>query len=333
MWFASARGVAVLAGLAAASAPVFGLQDPAKSPKSEDGAPAPPASPRVPGAAELPVRVSDALDVALDRARARWLENAELREDHTTFETAWEVTSPHFRVRAVHSRTLAAQVCSDLEQMLPKFQQVLGTSFVPAEPLPVFVLRTLREYNTFGDQHGDEHSSFSGAFYAPGHRERPVAILYNRDPTYFRATLTHSVAHQYIDAAFGGQRTAWFDEGVASYFALYWSYGRAVAEWERMRTNHRIIPMNQLLTNNIADFSDRPRERQAQLGLLFTWLMWRHDSTYSEEVDGELRPGSFAKFMRAVVRGGRVADQPFMTWMRDQGDALAEDFAAYDFSS
>lgn len=330
MWFASARKVGLLVCLVAVSTPVFGIQSPTLPVPTEITSPT---KPKVPGAAELPERVGDALDAAISRARDRWLENAELREDHTTQDTAWEVTSPHFRVRAVHSRTLAAQVCSDLEQMLPSFQKVLGTSFVPAVPFPVFVLRTLPEYNAFGDLHGAEHSSFSGAFYAPGHPERPVAILYHRDETYFRATLTHSVAHQFIDAAFQAQRPAWIDEGVASYFALYWSYGRAVAEWDLMRANDRTIPLNQLLTDNIADFSDRPREREAELGLFFTWLMWQHSSTYSEEVDGELRAGSFLKFVRAAVRGGRVADQPFMEWMRGQGDTLAAEFTAYDFSS
>lgn len=318
MWSAASCLLAAVTGLVAAQTPGSSLPDVA--------------GPASGAAAErLPERVGLALDKAIVRARARWMEKAVLREDHSTFESAWEVTSAHYRVRSVHSRTLAAQVCADLETMLPTFQSILGTSFAPAEPFPIFVFQTLAEYNKFGDDHGAEHSSFSGAFLATSHPERPVAIVFHRDGTHFRTTLTHSAAHQFIDAAFPHQRPAWFDEAVASYFSMYWDFGRAVREWNLIRTGGRVVPLRDLMTSDIADFTDRSQVRLTELGMWFTYFLWRHEETYSDLVDGEPQLGSFQTFVQAVVRGARVADQPFMIWMRAQGAALEEDFVNYEF--
>lgn len=273
-----------------------------------------------------------ALDAALQRCQSELERGVAVTEDHSTWETAWEVSSEHYTVRTTHSHWLAARIATGLDTMLGHFRSVLRPDFTPGERFVVHVLPDVESYNTFGNANGEHHSSMYGSFYANGHPQKVVAAVYDPNVTWLQMWITHSAYHQFAERAFPGSTPAtWIDEGLASYFALYWAPDYGIDEHLRLAGGDGFVSLTRLMTGGITGYADHTHDRFMELGMLFTWLLHYRDDTrmpaaVEERVDS---PGAFAGYLRAVLRGDEP--DPAMVALVQDRSALQDAFRAFTF--
>lgn len=260
-----------------------------------------------------------AMDSALDRAQRRLENSVDLYQDHSSWENAWRVESAHYRVRTTHSWFLGSDLAQGLEAMLGHFQSVLGTTHAPSEPWAVHVFPTLPEYNQYGTEHGADHSSFYGSFFSGLDPERAVATYYDSNATLLRMWVTHSALHQYMDSAFNREAPTWLEEGLASYFALYWDAGYGVSELTRIKRLGRFVPLRQLLRENIGQYTSDPHTRFIELGMLMTYLL--HYRT-------DLR---FGEYLQLRMVADDFALHPAHEWLTEDVGRLEAEFSAFEF--
>jgi hypothetical protein len=272
-----------------------------------------------------------ALDRAVQRLHRELTANLDVWSDHSTWDKAWVARTPHFAVRTTRSYGLALDLARGLETMLAHFQRVLATDFAPPQPLAVFVFPTMADYNAFGNQFGEHHSSFYGSFHAPAHPENPVAVAWNDNATLLRMHVTHSVVHQYLAAAYpGAQRPPWIEEGLAAYFATFWDYAWSLAEYERIKKDGQLLPLDRLLRDPIANYALDTHTRFVQLGMLFDWLLrFREDSRTTRDDEPEPR-APFRDYLQAILQGRDPTKLPFHAIQLDR-QRLAADFRAFEF--
>ncbi len=269
------------------------------------------------------------LEAALVRAQEELIQGLELWEDHSSWEDPWIVTSDNFEVRTVASHFLAADIARGMETMLTHFQELLETDYLPDPPIPIWIYPDLVAYNELGNQYGAEHSSILGAFYADQHPQRPVGTYEVPNLVLQRMWVTHAVIHRLLDDAFTSTPDTYLDEGLASYFSLFWDWAYGAREHDRLaRTSAgRFIPLTELLEDPIASYTDRPHDRFMELGMWFAYLLHYREET-SLEGSGE---ASFSLFLQAAVRGDRTRGLGFPAFFDERREELEEDYRAFDF--
>lgn len=275
----------------------------------------------------------------LDAAQAKLQQKVVLYQDRSSWENPWIVKSAHYEVRTTESFAFANQIAQGLEQMFGEFQRVLATGWEPAEPLKVFVLPNLAAYNKFGDDHGAEHSSFYGSFYAAEHPERPVATYYCGDDMRQNQWITHSAAHQFVAGAFPGRR---LDdaaaEGIAAYFGLYWDFPRAMQHFNALRMPDsmgevRFIPLTELLALPLAQYGERAGDVLVELGVLTSYLLnYREDTRIRLDESGAEVDAPFAEYLRTELRGGDAQALPIHMLFTQDAAYLDDELRAFDFA-
>jgi hypothetical protein len=187
---------------------------------------------------------------------------------------------------------------------------LLGTTFVPPNVVQVLVHPTVDEYNAFGDNNGEEHSSFYPSFVPENHPDQPVATLESPNGTRQLRWVTHGALHRYLlDARV--ELPVWLDEGLASYFALYWAFPSAVVELQALRDSDGWVSVDDLITDEIAAFLDRPEARQLELGMLFSYLMnYREDTRIERDEQGNVIASPFLDYIRLRTRNRDSAQHP-----------------------
>jgi hypothetical protein len=273
----------------------------------------------------------DALQRALERAQKDVESKLELWADHSTWEKAWQVASPHYIVRTTRSHWFGRQMGETLESMYPRFQELLAPGFEPPSKLVVNVFPDIASYNTFGEQNGAEHSSFYGSFFAQQASDRSVAATYHENPTLMRMWLTHSATHQFLDRAFTSPRLAWIEEGLSAYFELQWDYAYGVAELERMKAEGKLIPLRQLLPAPVQQYTTRTHERFIQLGMLMYYLLYFREDTRTVMDEGVLLQAPFNDYLREMLTGRDNTKNPVHELFTQRIDELERDFHAYEF--
>ena len=270
--------------------------------------------------------IGSALRRAVTAAAVRLRARQDVFEDHSTAEKAWEVTSRHFLVRTTHSHGLAANLAEGLDTMLAHFQETLGVNIPPTRRYHVYVLPTVGDYNQFGNANGQEHSSCYGSFHAAEHAERPVAAVYDPNHTWLRMMVTHSMVHQYVQDAFPAARLpTWVDEGLAAYFATWWDYNWALAEYERLEAADRLVPLARLTREPLGAYVAGAHERFTSLGIVFTWLLRYREDTATR---GDSAP--FRDWVVALLRGDSKAASLAPAALADPAK-LQQELAAFEF--
>jgi hypothetical protein len=260
---------------------------------------------------------------ANELAEGRMRGKLEIWTDHSTWEKAWVVHTPHFAVRTTRSHGFGLDIATGLEAMLKNFQSTLATDFVPEQPMVVQIYPDVAAYNAFGTTNGDAHSSFYGSFYAPRHAEKPVAVAWDDNLTLLRMQITHSVLHQYIGALHPNAPAAnWVHEGLAAYFSIYWDYGWGLGEFERLGKAGSLVPLRQLFTDGLPAYD---HAHLIELGMLFYYLLRYREDTRS--VDATDAP--FRDCVNAILLG-RDLPAPFAKVLADP-TALDQEFRAYTF--
>lgn len=287
-------------------------------------------TPAQPGRAASPFR--EALERALAEQSAK-LADLEIWEDHSTWENAWVATSLHYEVRTTHSYGLALDLANGLDAMQGYFRSVLGSTYEPAQRARVFVFPDIDAYNRFGQGiNADEHSSFYGSFHASQHAERPVAAAFGPNLTWLRMQITHSAAHQWLRGAYAAPPPVWIDEGLASYFALYWHPRWGRDELRRIASDRRITPLSTLLADPISAYSNDALDRFIELGMLFNYLFHYREDTRTVEVDGAVVRAPFRDYVTALLEGRDASGLPVHALFQDPA-ALQRAFLTFDFDA
>jgi hypothetical protein len=275
-----------------------------------------------------------ALQRALEQAQAGLIAEIEVWRDHSTWPDAWVVRSEHYELRTTHSRALGVQLTQGLEAMFGHFQTVLGTDYEPDQPFRVDVFPTLQEYNQFGEDFGAEHSSFYGSFHAAGQAENQVATYYVPNHTQLGMWVTHGALHQFLRAAFPTLPPTWIEEGLASYFALYWDPGYGVREIDRIRGANgpsSFIPLEQLMGASAAEYTTNPHTRLMQLGMLFTYLLHHCEDTRTRVEGDTVVSSPFADYLRVVLSGADPAQNDLHGLFTVDLEMLENDFEGFEF--
>jgi len=281
------------------------------------------------------VRAQDLYHEVLTRARTRAEKGLagtlRFEADHSRWEDPWVVKTPHFEVRATRSYLQTAEMARQLEFLRGEFVKVLGEGRSDGGPLRVWIFPSLGAYNTFGQEHGQLHSSILGSFYASQHPERPVVTFQSGNETLLGMWITHSVVHQYLQETFGPQNLLWVDEGLASYFALYWDWSYGASQLERIKSGRGFIRLERLLADPLEAYASKPEDRFIELGMFFHFLLNSCEET-KNGATGDPATGPFQEFLRAAVRGQDVSDSEFLSTMEDALELLEEDFRNFDFA-
>ena len=293
-------------------------------------------------------RYVKALLRAVYRAQTQLEEETDLYVDHSSWDNAWKVPSPgsSYEVQTTASRHFGVNLARYLQDMVPYYQELLATSYTPAEPLRVFVFPSLEQYNKFGEDFGAEHSSFYGSFYAPTHDQRPVASYVTDNAIRQRMWAVHSAAHQYMAEAFPNTTPpAWVREGLASYFSIIDHQARSYAfgEIERilegrtptgdlMTSNVQYIPLDELLATEEKDYGRRAHNRLIEIGMLFYYLLWfREDTRIEKDDDGNVTRAPFRDYIRDIVHGRPYDRGPVYQLLTSGIRDLEEGFRTYPF--
>jgi hypothetical protein len=285
-----------------------------------------------------PATASDPADEALlervlDRAQAELEERLVLVGDHARWETAWRIETRDYEVRTSLNWYIGRKLGDDLEAMLGFFRELGRTQWRPPQPMNVFLFPSLAEYNAFGNEHGQEHSSMLGSFWASAQADRPVALYFDSNRLRVSMWATHSAFHQFSGQAFPTTPELWLDEGLASYFAIFfWDAQWGATEFRRVVDTGRFTPLRQLMREPIAAWVDDPDARFVQLGALFTYLLnYREDTRTQKNAEGVVLISPAADYVSDLLRGRDVSDHPVHELFTTRLDELEADLRAFQF--
>jgi len=269
---------------------------------------------------------------ALERTEADLMAAARFDVDHSRWEDPWVVVTEHYEVRSTRSYSQARTIADSSEFLRREFVKLLGEGRGGRTARQaIWIFPNIGDYNRFGNANGAEHSSMHGSYYASGDAAQPVATYENGNPTLLGMWITHSAVHQFLEQSFGAQRDTWIDEGLASYFSLFWDWRYGALELERIQKTRAFIPLARLVREPIQAYVGQAQERFIELGMLFHFLLNSCEAT-KNGASGDPSTGPFQEFLRAAVRGQDVSGTEFMRAFEEAGELLEEDFKEFDFA-
>ena len=274
---------------------------------------------------------------ALQRAEAGILASVRFDIEHGSWADPWVVRSEHYEVRTTKSYAQARAVADSAEYMRAEFVKLLGEGRGGrGGKQAVWVFPTLGAYTEFGNANGAEHSSILGSYYASEDPAQAVATYQFDNPTLLGMWVTHSAVHQFLDLNFGAQRTVWIDEGLASYFALFWDWSYGAKELERLKQERTFLPLARLVRESLQDYGGpswspaQAHVRFIELGMLFQFLLNSCESTRNG-AGGDPTTGPFQEFLRLAVRGQDVSGSEFARLFEAEGNRLEQEFRVFEF--
>ncbi|MEO0478348.1 MAG: hypothetical protein AAF196_02585 [Planctomycetota bacterium] len=275
----------------------------------------------------------------LDRAQQRIESRSDIWADHSQWESAWEIETDDLVIRTTRSFAFANSVAVGQQQMIGWFRSILGEGAGLQSKLVVNIWPDRTRYNAAGEEFGADHSSYYGSFLAA--RPEGLSVEAAWDPVaefdgagnelFCQMQITHSLLHGYVAQAFpSASLPTWTIEGLAEYFANYWSKNWAMARLQLVRNENRQVDVGDLLVTSEADFNDsQANARMITLGMLFVWLMeHREDSKLQPLVKDQPAEGPFLSFLLAGLRGQDMDTHPFRRTLGDV-EALLEEFNAW----
>ncbi|MHC5063717.1 MAG: hypothetical protein ACYTG5_07070 [Planctomycetota bacterium] len=299
------------------------------SPKSSAQEPGKPTDSGIPPAIQL---YRQAIADAVARARESVEAKQNLKVDHSTWANPWRVKTEQIEIVTTESYGAGLATAKGQETMLQAMADLLNPEFTPTEPFVVFVAPNLGQYNNLNGN-ADARSSIYGSYYNTGIQERPVVTYQQQNPTLQQMYITHGLSNAFVRRAFNSPNLpAWIDEGLGSYFALWWSRTWGPSELKRITEQGQYIPLSRLLSDPITSYTPADtHQRFIELGMLFTYLLHHREDTRSEWADEEWIPGGFARYLRRQLSGEGESDPVTEQLLSTDLSSLEADFRAFDF--
>ncbi len=273
-----------------------------------------------------------ALADAVARARESVEAKQSLRIDHSNWADPWRIKRDQIEVVTTQSYGIGLATAKGQEAMLQAMTDLLSPDFEASQPFVVMIAPDLGMYNSLNGN-ADGRSSIYGSYYNAGIAELPVVTYQQQNPTLLQMYITHGLSNAFVRRAFNNQNIpAWIDEGLGSYFSLWWSKTWGPAELKRIIAEGQYIPLQQLLSDPITSYTPADtHQRFIELGMLFTYLLHHCEDTRSEWVDEEWAPGGFAKFLRQRLSGEGEGDELTAQLLSRDLATLEAEFRAFDF--
>ena len=272
------------------------------------------------------------VDKAVERVQGELVSAAKFEVDHSRFEDPWIVTTEHYEVKATVSYAQTKKLADGLEFVRGEMVKLLGPGRNQPARSKVWIFPTMGDYNRFGQGNGAEHSSLLGGFYSTQNAEHPVASYQNGNDFQVGMWITHGAVHQFLEESFGQQVEVWVDEGLASYFALFWDWSFGAHELARLQQTRRFVPLEHLVRDPIQAYAANPDDRFIELGMLFHYLLNFAEGARNGAT-GDPATGPFQEFLRAAVRGQDTSQLEFVQTFEEAAALLEEDFKKFDFSA
>lgn len=249
--------------------------------------------------------------------------------DHSRWDDPWIVTTEHYEVRSTESYAQARRYADELEFMRREFVALLGPGRNPTRRSQIWIFPSIGDYNTFNAD-AAEHSSMLGSNYAGQHPEQPVATYQERNATLLGMWITHGAVHQYLDQCFGPQRLLWVEEGLASYFALFWDWSYGASQLEEVEKSRAFVPLERLVRDPIEAYVGNAHARFVELGMLFRFLLDTWESTRNGAA-GDPTTGPFQDYLRTVARGQSGEGTEFARIFDEAASLIEDDFKSFEF--
>ncbi|MEM6674469.1 MAG: hypothetical protein AAF726_16605 [Planctomycetota bacterium] len=281
------------------------------------------------------IAVDGAYESAFARAASR-LEGSGLRAPVVSWDEPRVVSSRNYELRTTESRGHALRRARDLEDMLVRYQFLLGTDFEPRIPLVMLLHPNGTSYGEFASQYSDARSSVFGGFYDPSNPEGAAAAIHSDNVALERMHLTHAAVQQYVARAFPNvELEPALTQGLGAYFQSFWDYRYFVDRYLALRDGSGesgLIPLRSLLNDPIDAYPERGADRLFQLAMLFVYL--RH---FKEETKSNVFPdgsadviGPFENYLRRRLRGEDVANDPIQRLFSTELDLLEAEMLDFD---
>ena len=295
-------------------------------------------------ALSLPILISHqpsaAPDGAYEKLMDRVLAKAQAELQKTTklhvvrpWATAWTTTSKYYVVKTTESYAQAKALAKSFDQMAPLIQGLIKPDFTWPNPMPVWIVPDVANYNQIGTAGGaDAHSSNYASHFSQGSTGKPVVVLDQPNTQYVKILATHSLVHQFIDRAYpNSQARAWVQEGLCSYFSMYWDWKWGASELARYKKAKALIPIRILLSRNVDSMGSKMDQHFIELGMFFNYMLHYREDTKSTIDGNKVQEGQFADYIRKTLAGKNIADHFIQKLIFRKTRDIEADFRAQKF--
>ncbi len=274
-----------------------------------------------------------ALQQAIEAAQKKLEKTAKLWEDHSTWRKARVVKSKYFALRTTQSYVYGKALCQGLDTMAEHFKKLLKPDFNWTDKTQILLYPDIPAYNSAGSN-SDTHSSVYGSFLAPSNTGGSVAAAFKSNYDMVCIEVTHSAVHQFMNRAYpGNQGPTWLQEGLASYFALYWNKDWGPAELSRFQKQKTWVPLSSVLRRTLATYgnADVAHYHFMELGVLFNYLLHWKPETRSSYDDKGVQQGPFADYLRKTLQGIDVKRHPVHELLFSKTAELEAELKSFKF--
>ncbi len=249
----------------------------------------------------------DARDKGLYKVEGKFVSKEEANAYHSEWEKAWEVKTEHYLIRSNKDVDYVNEVAVLAEKVYAALKEFYTLEPKLKEPMKVFVLKNVDEYNQFANNfaRGEEgfHSSGMGCFLAINHPEAPAVSYYHKDEAYnyvwTNQWLYHVLPHQYQTEILPNLTSPWLVEGIATYFELFKFYKVEMKRYRKMLVGERFIKLDDLMKveslsdNESSGFVIGEKPQPIEAGMLILFLIQDGPKSHKED---------FQKFFQKMVK-------------------------------
>jgi hypothetical protein len=260
----------------------------------------------------------------------RWMPIEEADKHHKTWDTAWEIQTSHYEIKANTSRDFADGVAEILEATFPEWARLFGGP--PTKRMPIYVFEKEDEYKDYLAKKKLDRFFEVDAFF---HAESRLVIGYSgREGDFTRKFLLGPATFQYYYFTWENALPGWISEAVAFYFRTN-KYEKGVftpglpnkailKDYRAAVQADNLIPIAKLMRLDVFDAYDHNiiETFDAESYMLFLYLRNSAPSDLRTKFDAwfvRLRKGPF-------IMGN--AELLSSDWWRD--DVGKENFAAFE---
>lgn len=226
-----------------------------------------------------------------------WVDVADADRRHDTWDTAWEITTTHFKIKSDWPRQEIDRLGEQLEKNFREYARVIGGP--PKERLRLYAFQKHTDYLEFLDANKMSKFRRSDAFFDA--RTGLVVGWSGKNYNLVRRIIGGVCSWQYFKYSYDSAMPGWLAEGISIYFRRFGfdadgNYVRAKPDLKRLEDileghdTQNLIPLNDLIRLEMFTAIDKGMTK------FFSAQSWAL-VTYFLETAGEEHQRKFLDFM------------------------------------